>query len=119
MPEKMSGMNGSPFNPKRYGWSRNVRWPLMSIIVGIVAGFGTIGFEALLTFIKYHALELTTGYVEPVVGAGLEKVTAVASTHSWLFLLIPALGALVSRCSSISSLRGGGRGHRRHDRILP
>ena len=26
--------------PDRYGWSGHFRWPLMSIAVGVVSGFG-------------------------------------------------------------------------------
>ena len=96
MAEKISRLNGSPFNPRHYGWSRNIRWPLMSMIVGVVAGLGAIGFEALLNYIKYFALQGLTGYAEPVIGAKVETVKALGLIHSWLFLVIPVLGALVS-----------------------
>ena len=32
----------------RYGWSSHVRWPLLSVVVGIFAGLGAIFFEELL-----------------------------------------------------------------------
>jgi CIC family chloride channel protein len=86
----------SRIDPERYGWSGHFRWPLMSIGVGVVSGLGAILFEELLRRALHLFLYLPTGYMEPSRGSGVSTVAALASTYSWLFLLIPALGGLVS-----------------------
>ena len=68
----------------------------MSIAVGVVSGLGAILFEELLRRALHFFLYLPTGYLEPLKGSEVSTVAALASTHSWLFLLIPALGGLVS-----------------------
>jgi chloride channel protein, CIC family len=82
--------------PERHGGGGHFRWPLMSIAVGVVSGLGAILFEELLRRALHFFLYLPTGYMEPWRGSGVSTVAALASTHSWLFLLIPALGGLVS-----------------------
>jgi len=79
-----------------YGWSGHFRWPLMSIAVGVVSGLGAILFEELLRRALHFFLHLPTGFLEPMKGAEIATVNALASARSWLFLLIPALGGLVS-----------------------
>ncbi|MFZ0051293.1 MAG: chloride channel protein [Desulfobaccales bacterium] len=86
----------SRIDPERYGWAGHFRWPLMSMAVGVVSGLGAILFEELLRRALHFFLYLPTGYMEPSRGSGVSTVAALASTHSWLFLLIPALGGLVS-----------------------
>lgn len=83
-------------DPEHYGWSGHFRWPLMSIAVGIVSGLGAILFEELLRRALHFFLHLPTGFLEPVKGTEITTVTALASIRSWLFLLIPALGGLIS-----------------------
>ncbi|MFZ5448484.1 MAG: chloride channel protein [Thermodesulfobacteriota bacterium] len=83
-------------DPEVYGWSGHFRWPLMSMAVGVVSGFGAILFEELLRFAFRHFLHLPTGFMEPVKGTDAAAVTALVWTHSWLFLVIPALGGLIS-----------------------
>src|SRR3989339_85276 len=92
----LSRLTEGPSDPERYGWSGNFRWPLMSIAVGIVSGLGAILFEELLRWSLHVLLHLPTGFIEPVRGAESSTVAALASARSWLFLVIPALGGLVS-----------------------
>ena len=82
-------------DPKRFGGDGHFRSPLVSIVVGVVSGFGAILFETLLRQALHFFLYLPTGYLEPLKGA---EVSAVGGSviHSWLFLVIPALGGLVS-----------------------
>jgi chloride channel protein, CIC family len=80
----------------RYGWSGHFRWPLMSIAVGVVAGLGAILFEELLRYAFHHFLHLPTGFLEPVPGTEAAAVSALGGARSWLFLIIPALGGLLS-----------------------
>ena len=68
----------------------------MSIAVGVVSGLGAILFEELLRWALHFFLHLPTGFLEPMKGSHHSTVTALASTRSWLFLVIPALGGLVS-----------------------
>jgi CIC family chloride channel protein len=86
----------APAEDKRYGWSSHIRWPLLSIVVGIFAGLGAIFFEVLLKYTLHFVLNLPTGYLEPVKGAELLLIESQARTRSWLFLLIPTLGGLAA-----------------------
>ncbi len=105
--------------PESYGWAGHFRWPLMSIAVGVVSGFGAILFETLLRRALHFFLYLPTGYLEPLKGASVSTV-AGSVIHSWWFLLIPALGGLVSGVIVyLRRSRGGGSRHRCHDRGLP
>ena len=94
--EKLLSLIKSRIDPGRYGWSGHFRWPLLSIAVGIVSGLGAILFEELLRHALYYFLHLPTGFLEPVKGVGAAAVASLAATRSWLFLIIPALGGLVS-----------------------
>lgn len=96
MSGKLSALIKSRMDPERYGWSGHFRWPLLSIAVGVVSGLGAILFEELLRFALYHLLHLPTGFMEPVRGTEAAAVTVLGTTRSWLFLVIPALGGLVS-----------------------
>ena len=86
----------SRMDPERYGWSGHFRWPLLSIAVGVVSGLGAILFEELLRYALYHFLHLPTGFMEPLKGTEAAAVAVLGTTRSWLFLVIPALGGLVS-----------------------
>jgi CIC family chloride channel protein len=95
MREKLFRLFKKFWVPGQKGWGR-VRWPLMSIVVGLVAGLGAIFFEELLRLTFHYFLQQPTGYVEPMMGAKAATVTALGAVRSWLFLAIPALGGLVS-----------------------
>jgi CIC family chloride channel protein len=81
---------------ERYGWSSHMRWPLLSIVVGIFAGLGAIFFEVLLKYTLHFVLNLPTGYLEPIKGAELLLIESQARTRTWLFLLIPTIGGLAA-----------------------
>ena len=81
---------------KQYGWAGQIRWPLLSIVVGLIAGSGAILFEESLRWALYYFLHLPTGFIEPGRGSATELVASLASLRSWLFLLIPTLGGLLS-----------------------
>jgi CIC family chloride channel protein len=86
----------APAEDERYGWSSHIRWPILSIVVGIFAGSGAIFFEVLLKYTLHFVLNLPTGYLEPIKGAELLLIESQASTRTWLFLLIPTLGGLAA-----------------------
>jgi CIC family chloride channel protein len=84
----------APAEDERYGWSSHVRWPLLSVVVGILAGLGAIFFEVLLKHTLHFALNLPTGYLEPVKGTAPLLIDYLAQTRTWLFLILPTLGGL-------------------------
>jgi CIC family chloride channel protein len=86
----------APADDERYGWSSHIRWPILSIVVGIFAGLGAIFFEVLLKYTLHYVLNLPTGYLEPIKGTELLLIESQARTRSWLFLLIPTLGGLAA-----------------------
>jgi CIC family chloride channel protein len=96
MSEALFQQSKSPIESGRRTWAGHIRWPLMSIVVGVVSGLGAIFFEELLRIAFYHFIQQPTGYVEPLIGAKVATVTALGSVRSWLFLVIPALGGLIS-----------------------
>jgi len=85
-----------PTEDERYGWSSHIRWPLLSIVVGIFAGLGAIFFEVLLKYTLHFVLNLPTGYLEPIKGSEMLLIESQAQTRTWLFLLIPTLGGLAA-----------------------
>lgn len=96
MREKLARLIKSWMATERYGWAGHLRWPLLSIAVGVVSGLGAILFEELLRQALYHFLHLSTGFFEPLRGSEAAIVAALADTRSPFFLIIPALGGLVS-----------------------
>ena len=94
--EKLARLIKSWTATERYGWAGHFRWPLLSIAVGVVSGLGAILFEELLRQALHHFLHLSTGFFEPLRGSEAATVAALADIRSPLFLIIPALGGLVS-----------------------
>jgi len=82
--------------PLTHGWAGHLQWPLLSIAVGVVSGFGAILFEELLKTALHYFLHLTTGFMEPGKGWEASMVAALATRRHWLYLFIPALGGLLS-----------------------
>jgi len=76
--------------------SRRFRQPLLSIAVGVVAGFGAIFFDTLLNITLKYCLNLPTGYLEPGTGAPTAAVQSFISPHSLWLIIVPTLGGLVS-----------------------
>ncbi|RJP23475.1 MAG: chloride channel protein [Deltaproteobacteria bacterium] len=68
----------------------------LSIVVGIISGLGAIFFDWLLATALDVLIRPHTGYGEPGRGAAAAVVAAMASVHSYWFLIIPVLGGLVS-----------------------
>jgi len=87
-----------PHHPVTRGvrWTQNWRWPLLSIIVGVIAGLGAILFEESLRWTLKHFLSLSTGFQEPGAEASAELVASLGALRSWLFLVVPTLGGLAA-----------------------
>lgn len=78
-------------------WHRRLRWPLLSVATGVVAGLGAILFDWLLHIGLRYFIHLPTGYVEPIPLPGGNSASMVSLPEGhWLFVIIPALGGLVS-----------------------
>lgn len=84
-----------PIAENLYGWAGHLRWPLLSIVVGIVAGFGAILFEVLLRHAFHYFLHLPAGFAEPSRATEAALVATLAAHRHWLYFFIPALGGLV------------------------
>jgi CIC family chloride channel protein len=89
-------MGRAMIDTEQYGWAGQFRWPLLSIFVGIIAGIGAILLEESLHWVLYHFIHLPTGFMEPHRSAEVKLVSSLAAIRSWLFLLIPTLGGLIS-----------------------
>ncbi len=96
MGETSSRWTKKLLNESLYGWAGHFRWPLLAIAVGIVAGCGAILFEELLRKGLYFFLHLPTGFLEPERGAEAALVSTLAASRHWLYLIIPAVGGLIS-----------------------
>jgi CIC family chloride channel protein len=81
---------------KNRRWSYHFRWVLLSILVGIVSGIGAIVFDELLHLVLKYTITYYTGYLEPLRGAPAAKVLGFTSPYSYLMIVIPTLGGLVS-----------------------
>jgi CIC family chloride channel protein len=68
----------------------------LSILVGVVAGFGAILFDESLKIAFQYLITFHTGYVEPARGADPASVMGFTSPYSILLIIIPTLGGLVS-----------------------
>jgi CIC family chloride channel protein len=77
-------------------WSYHFRWVTLSIVVGVVAGVGAIVFDELLHLILRLTITHFTGYIEPLRGAPAAKVLSFVSPYSYLMIVIPTLGGLIS-----------------------
>ncbi len=76
-------------------WPRQFRLTLLSMAVGVVAGMGAILFDQMLG-LALEGLRMITGYIEPGRGASESLAAEMTATHSFWFLIIPALGGLAS-----------------------
>ncbi len=82
-----------PLSPR---WFFHFRWITLSIAVGVVSGLGAIAFDELLLQVLKHTITRLTGYIEPVLGAPVEQVLGFTSPYSFLMIVIPAVGGLIS-----------------------
>jgi CIC family chloride channel protein len=96
MPGRLNKLGQTFIDTEQYGWAGQFRWPLLSLVVGIIAGLGAILFEESLRWTLHHFLHLPTGFIEPGRGSTQELVASLGSIRSWLFLVIPTLGGLLS-----------------------
>jgi CIC family chloride channel protein len=83
-------------SPEYYGWKGgHFRRFLLGIAVGVVAGLGAIFFDYLLGLALHYFIYFPTGYAEPSQGTSA-AILYFVSPHTWLLIVIPTLGGLVS-----------------------
>ncbi len=75
------------------------RWVLLSILIGIVAGFGAFAFYLLLQIMTDFFLGYLAGF-QPTPPAGEPEITYIslptAPFRLWVLALMPALGGLIA-----------------------
>ncbi len=74
------------------------RWMLYGFVIGVVAGFGGILFIYLQEFIEHFSLKGLAGFYPPLPGGegGAEAGEVEQGLFNWWFLIIPAVGGLIS-----------------------
>ncbi len=75
------------------------KWFILSCLIGIVAGFGAIVFDALIQLVEHYSLVAVAGFDDPqTVGEHtiFESNGHVSNFSPWLVLLIITLGGLAS-----------------------
>ncbi len=77
-------------------WSGTLRWPVLGMVVGVVAGGGAILFDELLALTLKYFINIPTGYVEPTRGAAAEVIWGFRYPYGLLLVLMPFLGGLLS-----------------------
>jgi chloride channel protein, CIC family len=82
----------------RWAYYREVlRWPGLSVLVGVAAGLGAVLFDELLKWSLHFLIQIPTGYYEPGRGAPLSEIRQLLHfPFSGLIVLIPALGGLAA-----------------------
>jgi localization factor PodJL len=80
-----------------FDWRASGKWTALSIVVGVIAGLGGIGFQVVGQSVSYFTLERIAGY-HPGEEAGEISLYphAVADFRPWMILPVIALGGLVS-----------------------
>ncbi len=75
------------------------RWVLLSILIGVVAGFGAFAFYLLLQIMTDFFLGYLAGF-QPTPPAGEQDVPFIslptAQSRLWVLALMPALGGLIA-----------------------
>jgi CIC family chloride channel protein len=72
------------------------RWTLLSIIIGIVSGFGAIVFYLGLSAVSHYVLGEIGGYYPPAPAGELPIFNQPETDARWLLYLLPAAGGLLA-----------------------
>ena len=75
---------------------RMSRLMVLSIIVGVVAGFGALAFNFVLDYANDAMLVRAVGYKQPKPGGEGVTVIPEPPRRRWLLLIVPAVGGLLS-----------------------
>ncbi|MGE4297420.1 MAG: chloride channel protein [Desulfovibrionaceae bacterium] len=77
-------------------WPRHIRWLVLSILVGIVAGFGAVFFDKLLDLSLKYLLHLPLSFFHPGVGDPMKAEARFGALYSGWIVPIATLGGLLS-----------------------
>lgn len=96
---------GSGFNVPLAG-----KWALKFIVVGLIAGLGSIAFHYLCQLGIHFFLDLMAGY-RPPQPMGEHRLLPPSNTefNRWILLLLPAVGGIVSGWLVYTAGGSGGR----------
>lgn len=74
-----------------------VKWTFRFILIGIIAGLGSIAFQYLCILGQHFFLDVLAGY-RPPVPAGEVRLfePTIHAVNPWILLFLPALGGLLS-----------------------
>jgi CIC family chloride channel protein len=80
------------------------RWVPYSLLIGVVAGMGSVFFYYLLSFTSHYLLGGIGHYYPAPAGgeqdifspSGIAPPSLLSDPHTWILLLLPALGGLVA-----------------------
>ncbi len=96
-------------NKKLHGFGKAVnvvstgKWILLTVLVGVVAGIGSLIFAYMLEHLQHYCFVVLAGYNHPLPGGeggggpsafSINQVLNVG--HRWILLVMPVLGGLLS-----------------------
>src|SRR5690554_2973320 len=87
---------------QNFDWRITGRWMLYSALVGVAGAFASILFAHLVEWVTGLAMGLAVGHRVPVPGGEAQPgflfdlKQSLTPDRRWLFLLVPALGGLLS-----------------------
>ncbi len=94
MGKKFLHFFGSEVSLEFFGISYLKKWALIGVLIGVVAGFGSVAFFLLLQVSAYFFLGLGAGYAHPHTDVITSTFTSVAE-RPWMFPLIAGAGGLI------------------------
>ncbi|RJP85248.1 MAG: chloride channel protein [Desulfobacteraceae bacterium] len=73
------------------------KWSILFVLIGIIAGLGSIVFHSLCELGSHYFMDMMAGY-RPPLATGEQHLLHPTSTlfNRWVLLFLPALGGLVS-----------------------
>ncbi len=82
---------------RNFNFARAGKWSIMFVLIGVIAGLGSIAFHYLCGLGSHFFMDMMAGY-RPPPPAGEQHLFHPTSTpfNRWVLLFLPSLGGLVS-----------------------
>ncbi len=79
------------------GWSYTVKWIFLFILIGIVAGVGSVIFQFLCDLGMHYLMDMLAGY-RPAGPLGERSLFSPTDTpfRRWMLIVLPAIGGFIS-----------------------
>jgi chloride channel protein, CIC family len=77
-------------------WPRHIRWLILSVLVGLVAGLGAVFFDFLLHQALHFFIHMPIDYLDPDPDLVNTAAELIVPTISWWIIPIATLGGLAS-----------------------